>query len=76
MTDVEMPPRKLIGLLLATIGILIGAFLSGSTAVILLGYWNAKETGGWEGRSVLLVSAALGALLGYAIHRHGRRIAR
>ena len=46
-----MTAKKLIGLLVATIGILIGAFLSGSTAVILAGYWNAKETGGWEGRS-------------------------
>lgn len=71
-----MTAKKLIGLFLATIGILIGAFLSGSTAVILAGYWNAKETGGWEGRSVLIVSAALGALIGYGIYRLGRRIAR
>ena len=76
MTDVEMTPRNLIGLFVATLGILIGAFLSGSAAVILAGYWSVKETGGWEGRSVLLVSAALGALLGYAIYRLGRRIAR
>lgn len=71
-----MTAKKIIGLLVATIGILIGAFLSGSTAVILAGYWNAKETGSWEGRSVLLLSAALGALIGYAIYRLGRRIAR
>ena len=71
-----MTARKLIGFLVAILGIAIGAFLSGTNAVILMGYWDAKETGGWEGRSVLLVSAALGALTGYAIYRLGRRIAR
>jgi hypothetical protein len=68
--------KKLIGLLIATLGIAIGAFLSGVTAVILVGYWDAKETGGWEGRMNLLVTAAVGALIGYAIYRLGRRIAR
>lgn len=71
-----MTARKLIGLLIAIIGIVIGAFLTGATAVILAGYWDAKETGGWEGRINLLVTAALGALLGYGIYRLGRRIAR
>jgi hypothetical protein len=68
--------KRLIGFVIAVFGILLGAFMSGSTAVILAGYWDAKETGGWEGRSILLVSAALGALTGYGIYRLGRRIAR
>lgn len=68
--------RRLIGLVVAILGIAIGAFLSGTTAIILMGYWNAKETGGWDGRINLLVAAALGALLGYGIYRLGRRIAR
>ncbi len=68
--------RRLIGLMVAILGIAIGAFLSGTTAIILMGYWNAPETGGASGRINLLVAAALGALLGYGIYRLGRRIAR
>jgi hypothetical protein len=67
---------KVIGLLMALFGVLLGAALTGFTTIILLGYWNAKEAGGWEGRINLLVTAALGALLGYGIYRLGRRIAR
>jgi membrane protein DedA with SNARE-associated domain len=68
--------RKLLGFLVAILGIAIGAFLSGTTAIILAGYWDAKETGGWDGRINLLAAAVLGALLGYGIYRLGRRIAR
>jgi hypothetical protein len=68
--------RRLAGFLVVAVGILIGAFWSGSTAVILAGYWDAKETGGWNGRLILLFSAALGAGVGYGLYRLGRRIAR
>lgn len=71
-----MTIRKLIGLLVALFGVVLGAALTGFTTIILLGYWNAHETGGWEGRINLLLTAALGALLGYGIYRLGRRIAR
>ncbi len=71
-----MTARKLLGFLIAVLGIAIGAFLSGSTAVILVGYWDAKETGGWDGRMTLLATAAIGALIGYGIYRLGRFIAR
>lgn len=71
-----MTTRKLLGFLIAILGIAIGAFLSGTTAVILAAYWDAKETGRWEGRINLLVTAAFSALLGYGIYRLGRRIAR
>src|SRR5581483_7764956 len=72
----EVTARKLLGFLIAVLGIAIGAFLSGSTAVILVGYWDAKETGGWDGRMTLLATAAIGALIGYGIYRLGRFIAR
>jgi hypothetical protein len=71
-----MTIRKVIGLLIALFGILLGAAMSGFTAIITLGYWNAKETGGWEGRINLLATIAFSILLGYGIYLLGRRIAR
>lgn len=71
-----MTVRKVIGLLVALCGILIGALLTGSIMVILLAYWDAAETGGTAGRVNLVVTAALGAVLGYGIYRLGRWIAR
>jgi len=71
-----MTIRKLIGLLIVLFGILLGAALTSFSAIITLGYWNAHETGGWEGRINLLAMTIFGALLGYGIYRLGRRIAR
>jgi energy-converting hydrogenase Eha subunit B len=70
-----MTARKIIGLLVALLGILIGAILSGTMLLILLAYWGAPENPGSEGNIVLGLSAALGALLGYGIYKLGRKIA-
>jgi chromate transport protein ChrA len=70
-----MTVRKIIGILVALIGILIGALLSGTMLLILLAYWGAPENPGSEGNIVLGLSAALGALIGYGIYKLGRKIA-
>lgn len=71
-----MTVRKFIGLLVAVFGILLGIGLSIPSIILTGAYWNAKETGGWEGRSVLLLMIVFGFLIGYGIYRLGRRIAR
>ncbi len=70
-----MTARKIIGILVALIGILIGAILSGTMLLILLAYWGAPENPGSEGNIVLGLSAAIGALIGFGIYKLGRKIA-
>jgi energy-converting hydrogenase Eha subunit B len=70
-----MTARKIIGILVALVGILIGAILSGTMLLILLAYWGAPENPGSEGNIVLGLSAALGALIGFGIYKLGRKIA-
>lgn len=70
-----MTARKIVGILVALIGILIGAILSGTMLLILLAYWGAPENPGSEGNIVLGLSAALGALIGFGIYKLGRKIA-
>jgi energy-converting hydrogenase Eha subunit B len=67
--------RKIIGILVCLLGILIGAVLSGTFIVIMIAYWGAPENPGSEGNIVLGLSAALGALIGYGIFKLGRKIA-
>ena len=70
-----MAIRKIIGIIVCLIGILIGAALSGTMLLLLFAYYGAPENPGNEGNIVLGVSAALGALLGYGIYKLGRKIA-
>lgn len=70
-----MTARKIIGLLVCLIGILVGAVLSGMFIIILLAYWGAPENPGSEGNIVLGIGAALGALIGFGIYKLGRKIA-
>jgi energy-converting hydrogenase Eha subunit B len=70
-----MTARKIIGILVALVGILIGAILSGTMLLILFAYWGAPENPGSEGNIVLGLSAALGALIGFGIYKLGRKIA-
>ena len=67
--------RKVIGLLVALLGILIGAALSVGSIMLMLAYWGAKENPGSEGNIVLGLMALLGAAIGYGIYRLGRKIA-
>lgn len=71
-----MTPRKIIGLLVALLGILLGALLSGVVLIILFAYWGAPENPGAEGNIVLGISAAFGALIGVGIYKLGRWIAK
>lgn len=70
-----MTVRKIIGLLVCLIGILVGAVLSGMFIVIMLAYWGAPENKGAEGNIVLGISALIGALIGFGIYKLGRKIA-
>jgi energy-converting hydrogenase Eha subunit B len=70
-----MTARKIIGLLVCLIGILIGAVLSGMFIVILIAYSGAPENPGSEGNIVLGISALIGALIGFGIFKLGRWIA-
>ena len=70
-----MTVRKIVGLLIALLGIVIGAILSGSMLIILFAYYGAPENPGSEGNIVLGISALFGALIGYGIYRLGRKIA-
>lgn len=70
-----MSARKIIGLLVCLLGILVGAVLSGMFIIIMLAYWGAPENPGSEGNIVLGISAALGALIGFGIYKLGRKIA-
>ena len=71
-----MTARRLVGFLLAAFGILLGVTLS-IPGIILTGtYWNAQETGGNEGRAVLLGMILLGFGIGFGCYKLGRRIAK
>jgi hypothetical protein len=70
-----MTVRKVIGLLIALLGVVIGALLSGSMLILLFAYYGAPENPGSEGNIVLGISALFGALIGYGIYRLGRKIA-
>jgi hypothetical protein len=67
--------RKIIGIIVCLLGILVGAVLSGMFIIIMLAYWGAPENQGAEGNIVLGISALLGALIGYGIYKLGRKIA-
>jgi len=67
--------RKIVGLLIALAGILIGAALSVFPIILLFAYWGAPENPGSEGNIVLGISALFGAAIGYGIYRLGRKIA-
>lgn len=71
-----MIARRVIGFVIATIGVLLGASLTVAMVALLAAFWSAEETGGKEGRAVLIVSATIGVLIGYGIYLLGRRIAR
>ena len=66
--------RKIIGLLVALLGIVIGAALSVGPIVLMLAYWGAPENQGAEGNIVLAIMALIGAAIGYGIYRLGRKI--
>ncbi len=70
-----MTVRKIVGLLIALVGVVIGAILSGSMLLLLFAYYGAPENPGSEGNIVLGISALFGALIGYGIYRLGRKIA-
>lgn len=67
---------RVAGLLIAILGVLLGLVLTIPTIILTLAYWNAPETGGNEGRAVLIVTILMGAATGYGIYRLGRWIAR
>ncbi len=71
-----MTVRKIIGILVCLIGILIGAALSVMFIGIMIAYWGAPENQGYEGNIVLGISALFGALIGFGIYKLGRKIAR
>jgi chromate transport protein ChrA len=70
-----MTIRKIIGLLIALLGIAIGAILSGTMLLILFAYYGAPENPGSEGNIVLGIGALIGALVGFGIYKLGRKIA-
>jgi hypothetical protein len=70
-----MTARKIIGILVCLLGILIGAALSGISIMIMLAYWGAPENPSSEGNIVLGLMALMGAAIGYGIYKLGRKIA-
>lgn len=71
-----MPPRKLIGLAVCLIGIVVGAVLSATMMVLFFAYYAAPENPGSKGNIVLGLGAAIGVLIGFGIYKFGRRIAK
>ncbi|MGE0339775.1 MAG: hypothetical protein AB7O79_07845 [Xanthobacteraceae bacterium] len=71
-----MTARRIIGFLIAVFGILLGVVLSIPGIILTGAYWNAAETGGWEGRIILLLMIALGFVIGFGLFKLGRRIAK
>jgi hypothetical protein len=67
--------RKIIGLLVALVGILIGAALSVVSIIFMLAYWGAPENPGYEGTAVWIVAALIGVGIGYGMYKLGRKIA-
>jgi hypothetical protein len=68
--------RRLIGWAIALLGIAFAIGVGGFGAILTGGYWDAPETGGWEGRAVLILMVLISLAFGYLIYRLGRRIAR
>jgi len=67
---------RVAGLLIAILGVVLGLVLTIPALVLTLAYWNAAETGGNEGRAMLVTMILLGACIGYGIYRLGRWIAK
>jgi hypothetical protein len=67
--------RKIIGILVCLLGVLVGAALSGMSIMIVLAYWGAPENPGQEGNIVWGIVALVGAAIGYGIYKLGRKIA-
>jgi hypothetical protein len=67
---------RVAGLLIAILGVLLGLVLTIPSLILTLAYWNAAETGGNEGRAILVTMILLGAGIGYGIYRLGRWIAK
>lgn len=70
-----MTARKIIGLLVCLIGVLVGAALSGTMLMLFFAYYGAPENPDSQGNVVLGLGAAIGVLIGFGIYRLGRRIA-
>ena len=70
-----MTARKLIGLAVCLVGILVGAALSATMMVLFCAYYGAPENPGSEGNIVLGLGAAIGVLIAFGIYKLGRRIA-
>jgi hypothetical protein len=68
--------RFLLGWAIALFGIAFAISIGGFAAILTGGYWDAPETAGWEGRSVLILTVLFSLAIGYLIYRLGRRIAR
>jgi hypothetical protein len=68
--------RFLLGWAIALCGIAFAIGVGGFAAILTGGYWDAPETGGWEGRGVLILTVLFSLAIGYLIYRLGRRIAR
>jgi len=67
--------RKIIGLLVAILGIATGAFLSGIAAILFTAYLTEPHSAG-SGGLPQIAAAGIGALIGYGLYRLGRYIAR
>jgi succinate dehydrogenase/fumarate reductase cytochrome b subunit len=67
--------RKIIGILVCLIGILIGAVLTTLCIGIALAFWGAPENPGQQGNMVWGIAALIGALIGFGIYKLGRWIA-
>ncbi len=71
-----MTARRITGFLIAITGVLIGLGLSVPGIILTGAYWNAPETGGNQGRAVLILMIVLGFAIGYSVYKLGRWIAR
>lgn len=70
-----MTARKIIGLVVCLIGILVGAALSATMMTLFFAYYGAPENQGSQGNIVLGLCAAAGVLIGFGIYKLGRKIA-
>jgi chromate transport protein ChrA len=70
-----MTARKIVGLLVCLVGVLVGAALSGTMLMLFFAYYGAPDNPGSQGNVVLGLGAAIGVLIGFGIYRLGRRIA-
>lgn len=70
-----MTARKIIGLVVCLVGILVGAALSATMMALFFAYYGAPENPGSEGNIVLGLGAAIGVLLAFGLYKLGRKIA-